>query len=225
MKKFILFLLIAVFSGTTISIFGQETTKSKLLQDELNKKERKLLYRAELVENMKGWRFGGEYSSKKLVLGGALPATKHGIHFNAGYRLSKRWYLGGIIGVDMTTPFDIVRDDYVDDDYNFSIPRKDKIYIPVMADVRYYLKVARISTYLYTNVGTEISNKINFGQMYGLGFDIHTIKSQCVNIKLGFGTSCYESANDDCLWDTKENGVGYGIYDGFAFNFKLGYSF
>ena len=42
MKKFILFLLIAVFSGTTISIFGQETTKSKLLQDELNKKERKL---------------------------------------------------------------------------------------------------------------------------------------------------------------------------------------
>ena len=225
MKRIILFALIAVFSCTTISVFGQETTKSQLLQNELNKKEKKLLYRAELVENMLGWRLGGDYSYKTLILGGSIPATKHGLHFTAGYRLTKRWYFGGIIGIDMTTPFDIVRDEYVDDDYNFEIPRKDKIYIPVMADIRYYLKVARISTYLYTNLGAEISNKINFAQMYGIGFDVHTVKSQSVNVKLGFGTGCFESANDDCLWDTKENGVGYGVHDGFAFSFKLGYSF
>ena len=223
MKKFTLFLATVLLSCTMSTVYGQ-TTKEERVQAILEKKQQKELYKAELEDAMHGFRQGAEYSVRTFGTVGIMGAKKHGLHYLAGYRFTKCWYVGGVVGLDVTTPFTITRSGYVDDMYNYSISRKDKIYIPVMADVRCYMNTSRVSSYVYTNFGAEFSSSTAAIALLGLGFDIHTVKDQCVNIGLGLGMGSWESADGTHMLSDDGN-PNYDKYDGFVFNFKIGYSF
>jgi hypothetical protein len=204
--------------------FGQ-TSKEERVQKILEKNQQKELYRAELEDAMLGFRQGAEYSLRTFGTAGVMGAKKHGFHYLAGYRFTKHWYVGGIVGVDLTTPFTITREGYMDDALNYSIEREDKVYVPVIADVRFYFKPKRVSTYLFTNLGAEFSSSTAAIVLFGLGWDVHTVKDQCVNIGLGVGMGSWETAEGTHMATLDGGNVAYDKYDGFVFNFKLGYSF
>lgn len=231
MKKFI-FCVLCLILGSTIAMNGQdaktekELKKQERVQQILEKKQQNDLYKAEVEAAMHGLRMGAEYSLRTLGTPGVYGAKKHGVNYLVGYRFTKRWYVGGIVGVAMTTPFTITRSGWVEESYNYSITRQDKVYVPVMADVRFYCNVNRVSTYLYTNLGAEFSHTTAGIFLFGLGFDVHTVKSQCVNISLGVGMGSWESADNGGFGGLMiEEDPGYGKYDGFAFNLKVGYAF
>ena len=226
MKKFRLFLLVVLLSCTSAAVFAQSNESGDFAKQALNEHERKIIYRAQLAKDVVGWRMGAEYSLRKMLVSGGKNATKHGVHFVGGYRFNKRWYLGGIAGIDVTTPFTIVEDEYVFADDNYEVDRKDKIYGLIMADARFYMSIKRVSTYLFANYGIEYSKELLQSGLVGLGFDIHTKKSQSVNIGLGLG-SCH-TTNDGIIGEIlneKDHGYGYGPADAFVFNLKLGYTF
>lgn len=224
MKKFYLFLAIMLLSCTVTTAFGQ-TTKEERVQAILDKNQQKELYKAELEDAMHGFRQGVEYSIRNFSTLGVMSAKKHGFHYLAGYRFTKCWYVGGIAGIDITTPFTIKREGYVDESLNYSIERKDKVYVPIMADVRCYLNTNRFSTYLYTNLGAEFSHTTAGIALFGIGGDIHTVKNQCVNISLGIGLGSWESAEGTHMATLDGGDISYEQCDGFVFNFKIGYSF
>lgn len=231
MKRFILTAFCLIIGGS-IAMNAQNTKAEKELKNQervqkvLAKKQKTDLYKAEVEAAMHGFRMGGEYSFRTIGTVGVKSAQKHGIHYFAGYRFTKRWYVGGIVGVDVTTPFTIERSGWLEESYNYSITRQDKVYVPVMADVRFYCNVNRVSTYLYTNLGAEFSHTTAGIFLFGLGFDIHTIKSQCVNLSFGIGMGSWETAEGNGLGGLAlDEDPGYGQYDGFAFNLKLGYAF
>lgn len=222
MKKIITMLLSLVVMGG-VTAFAK-TSKEDVMQKNRQENEKKELYRAELEAAMLGFRQGAEYSLRNLNTVGVIKAKKHGFHYLAGYRFTKHWYVGGVVGIDLTTPTTITRTGYLDESLNYSIERKDKVYVPVMADVRFYFKPRRISTYLFTNLGAEFSSSTAMITTFGLGWDVHTVKDQCVNIGLGVGMGSWETAPGDLLPELDDVSK-YGKYDGFVFNFKLGYSF
>lgn len=231
MKRFAL-LAFCLILGGSIAMNAQEFKDEKSpavdakVQKVLEKKQQKEMYKAELEVAMHGLRMGAEYSFRTMGTVGIKGAKKHGVHYLAGYRFTKRWYVGGIVGIDVTTPFTITRSGFVEDSYNYSISRKDKVYVPVMADVRFYCNVNRVSTYLYTNLGAEFSHSTAGIYLVGLGFDVHTVKAQCLNISLGVGGGSWESAENNGIGGLMvDEDPGYGKWDGFAFNFKIGYSF
>lgn len=222
MKKIITLALCLMVGGTMT--FAQ-TAKEERVQKILEKNQNQELYRAELEDTMLGFRQGAEYSLRTFSTAGVMGAKKHGFHYLAGYRFTKHWYVGGIVGVDLTTPFTITREGYMDDALNYSIERKDKVYVPVIADVRFYFKPKRVSTYLFTNLGAEFSSSTAAIVLFGLGWDVHTVKDQCVNIGLGVGMGSWETAEGTHMATLDGGNVAYDKYDGFVFNFKLGYSF
>lgn len=222
MKKIILITLCLTIGG--VMAFGQ-TSKEEKVQKILEKNQQQELYRAELEDAMHGFRQGAEYSLRTFGTIGVMGAQKHGFHYLAGYRFTKHWYVGGIVGVDLTTPFTIKREGYMDDALNYSIERKDKVYVPVIADVRFYFKPRRVSTYLFTNLGAEFSSSTAAILLLGLGWDVHTVKDQCVNIGLGVGMGSWETAEGTHMATLDGGNVAYDKCDGFVFNFKLGYSF
>ena len=223
MKKFRFFLMVALLCCSSITVFGQNNSKSDFAKKALDAHEQKIVYRAQLAQDVIGWHMGAEYSLRRMSTLGATPATKHGVHFLGGYRFTKRWYLGGIAGVDVTTPFSIVEDEFVMDEYNYEIDRDDKIYGVLMADARFYMSIKKVSTYLFTNIGAEYSKDLQKIFTAGLGFDVHTKKSQCVNIGLGVCLGGWYTTDSEMF----ENGGdhGYGPTEGFVFNLKLGYTF
>ena len=223
MKKITLFLAVLLLSCTMSTVYGQ-TTKEERVQAILDKKQQKELYKAELQDAMHGFRQGAEYSLRTFSTVGIMKAQKHGFHYLAGYRFTKCWYVGGIVGLDITTPFTITRSGYLEDMYNYSINRKDKVYVPVMADVRCYMNTNRVSSYVYTNLGAEFSHSTAAIALLGVGLDIHTVKDQCVNVSLGLGMGSWESAEGTHMLSEGGN-PHYEKYDGFVFNLKLGYSF
>ena len=222
MKKIFTVALCLMIGG--FMAFGQ-TSKEERVQKILEKNQQKELYRAELEDAMLGFRQGAEYSLRTFGTVGVMGAKKHGFHYLAGYRFTKHWYVGGIVGVDLTTPFTITREGYMDDALNYSIEREDKVYVPVIADVRFYFKPNRVSTYLFTNLGAEFSSSTAGIVLFGLGWDVHTVKDQCVNIGLGVGMGSWESAEGTHMANLDGGNVTYEKCDGFVFNFKLGYSF
>ena len=222
MKKIFTVALCLMIGG--FMAFGQ-TSKEERVQKILEKNQQKELYRAELEDAMLGFRQGAEYSLRTFGTAGVMGAKKHGFHYLAGYRFTKHWYVGGIVGVDLTTPFTITREGYMDDALNYSIEREDKVYVPVIADVRFYFKPNRVSTYLFTNLGAEFSSSTAGIVLFGLGWDVHTVKDQCVNIGLGVGMGSWESAEGTHMANLDGGNVTYEKCDGFVFNFKLGYSF
>ena len=222
MKKTILITLCLTIGG--VMAFGQ-TSKEERVQKILEKNQQEELYRAELEDAMHGFRQGAEYSVRTFGSVGVMGAKKHGFHYLAGYRFTKHWYVGGIVGLDLTTPFTITREGYMDDTLNYSIEREDKVYVPVIADVRFYFKPKRVSTYLFTNLGAEFSSSTAAIVLFGLGWDVHTVKDQCVNIGLGVGLGSWETAEGTHMGTLDGGNVAYEQCDGFVFNFKLGYSF
>ncbi len=228
MKKSILIALCLIIGGsvTLNAQDSKEAKKQEKIQKVLEKEQQKNLYKATLEADMQGLRMGGEYSVRTFGTADVIGAKKHGFHYLAGYRFTKRWYVGGIVGLDLTTPFNIVRSGFVEESYNYSISRKDKVYVPVMADVRFYCNVNRVSSYLYTNLGAEFSHSTAGIFLFGLGFDVHTIKDQCVNLSFGIGMGSWESGAGNGFGGMMvEADPYYGKYDGFVFNFKLGYAF
>lgn len=214
MKKIIL-LAICLMFGVSFTTYAQKN---------LEKNQQKETYHAELEDAMLGFRHGVEYSYRHFSTALVMGASKHGLHYKAGYRFTKHWYVGGIVGVDLTTPSTITREGYMDNKNNYSIEREDNIYVPVMADVRFYFKPRRVSTYIFTNLGAEFIGSTALICTAGLGWDIHVVKDQCVNIGLGVGTGGWESAySTHGILDSKD--YGYDKYTGFVLNIKLGYSF
>lgn len=222
MKKTVLITLCLTIGG--VMAFGQ-TSKEERVQKILEKNQQEELYRAELEDAMHGFRQGAEYSVRTFGTVGVMGAKKHGFHYLAGYRFTKHWYVGGIVGLDLTTPFTITREGYMDDALNYSIEREDKVYVPVIADVRFYFEPKRVSTYLFTNLGAEFSSSTAAIVLFGLGWDVHTVKDQCVNIGLGVGLGSWETAEGTHMGTLDGGNVAYEQCDGFVFNFKLGYSF
>ncbi len=226
MKKSRFLLFIAFLCCTSFTAFGQDNTTNDFAQKALDDHQKKIVYRAQLAQDVVGWHMGAEYSLRRMVLAGAQNATKHGVNFLGGYRFTKRWYLGGIAGINATTPFTIVEDGYVHDEYNYEIDREDKIYGLIMADARFYTSVKRVSTYLFANGGIEYSKDLQKIVMVGLGFDVQTKKSQSVNIGFGIGLGGCHSAEEGLFRDIAiSEDAGYGPVEGFALNFKLGYTF
>lgn len=228
MKKFRFLLMATLLCCTSITAFGQNNSKSEFAQQALDAHEQKIVYRAQLAKDVVGWRMGAEYSLRHMLLSGAKDANKHGVNFLGGYRFTKRLYLGGIAGVAATTPFTIVEDQYTDasgnsSSYNYEIDREDKIYGVLMADVRFYTSVKKVSTYLFVNGGVEYSKELQKIVTFGLGFDVHTKKSQSVNIGLGIGMGGCHSADDGEL--RMDDDPGYGPVTGPVLNLKLGYTF
>ena len=223
MKNIKIFVMATLLCCTSITAFGQDNSESNITQAALDAHQQKIVYRAQLAEDVKGWRMGAEYSLRRMFTAGARPATKHGIHFLGGYRFTKRWYVGGIVGIGATTPFTIADNEYQDDRLNYSISRKDKIYGTLMADARFYMSINKVSTYLFTNFGVEYSKELQKALTIGLGLDVHTTKSQCVNIGLGVGFGTWYST-DSVLFRTGEDPNLWST-DGFALNLKLGYTF
>ena len=107
--------------------------------------------------------------------------------------------MGGIAGIDITTPFTMTRNGYIDEIYNFSVQRNDKVYAPIMADVRLYMNVNRASTFLYTNLGAEFSKIVTPIAILGLGVDVHTVKDQSIFLALGIGMGSWCSANKNAI--------------------------
>lgn len=213
--------------GASFTSFAQESTNDDAKRQEylnrvIAKEKREEAFKASLS----GWRFGGEYSARKFNTIGTRPATKRGLHATVGYRFNKHWYVGGITGIDLTFPFEIKRDGYVDDDINYSIERKDKVYIPIIIEPRYYFNYAKFATYLYVNNGVEFSSSTSGIGTFGLGFDWNIKDTKCVNMAFGLGLGGWESADGDFMAGIgeEENG-GYGPTDGFVFSFKIGFSF
>lgn len=226
MKKIILLLAgCMLFSSLALNAEPKDKTAKtddEKVQQVLDKKEKRELYSAEVEAATHGLRMGGEYSLRTMGGNLSVGATKHGLHYLAGYRFTRHWYVGGIVGVDLTTPFSFNQSGVsVLNEEPTTVNRKDKVYFPVIADVRFYFKPARVSTYLYTNLGAEFSHSTAGIFMFGLGFDIRTVDSQCVNLSLGIGSS---------QWETFYRGLGmdevqYGKKGSFSFNLKLGYMF
>ncbi|MBP3496852.1 MAG: hypothetical protein J6K33_03350 [Alistipes sp.] len=225
MKKFRLFLMTALLCCTT-TVFAQNNDANAFAQQALDAHEKKIVYRAQLAKDVVGWRIGAEYSLRRMIAVAGKNATKHGVHFVGGYRFNKRLYLGGIAGIDVTTPFTIVEDGYSNASANYEVDREDKIYGLIMADARLYMNISRVSTYLFANYGIEYSKELTQNILAGLGFDIHTKKSQSVNIGLGVGMgSCHTTDNGIANDFLHEQDHGYGPLDCFVFNLKLGYTF
>lgn len=118
MKKIIAFAL-CLMVGSTMA-FGQ-TSKEDRVQKILEKNQKQEIYRAELEDAMLGFRQGAEYSVRSFSTLGVMGAKKHGFHYLAGYRFTRHWYVGGVVGLDLTTPFTITREGYMDDALNYSI--------------------------------------------------------------------------------------------------------
>lgn len=225
MKNF-RFLLVVALLCTSITAFGQDNSKSDFAQQALDAHEQKIVYRAQLAKDVVGWRMGAEYSLRRMNTFGVKPATKHGVHFLGGYRFTKRWYLGGIAGIDATTPFTLADNGYLEEKYNYEISRDDKIYGVLMADARFYMSIKKVSTYLFTNFGVEYSKDLQKALTIGLGFDVHTTKAQSVNIGLGIGLGGWYSTTDGIIDDLSTDvNHGYGPTEGFVLNLKLGYTF
>lgn len=238
MKRLALLVFFFMLCGS-IMVNAQETNEGKTqkaqekVQAVLEKNQQKEMYKAELEVAMLGLRMGAEFSLRNMASIGVEGAQKFGVRYLAGYRFTKRWYVGGIVGVDVTTPFTITRSNVytttgsgeVVDGYNYSMTRKDKVYVPVMADVRFYCNVNRVSTYLYTNLGAEFSHSTAGIYLFGVGFDVNTVKAQCLNISLGIGAGSWETTDSEWLGDLAANEEGLRLFNGLAFNLKLGYSF
>lgn len=236
MKRFAL-LVFCLILGGSIAMNAQELKDESQavdakVQKVLEKKQQKEMYKAELEVAMHGLRMGAEVSLRNMATIGIEGAQKCGVRYLAGYRFTKRWYVGGIVGVDMTVPFTITRRGVstitsgggVEESYNYSMTRKDKVYVPVMADVRFYCNVNRVSTYLYANLGAEFSHSTAGIYLFGLGFDVNTVKAQCLNISLGIGAGSWESTDSEWWGDLAVN-EGLRLYEGLVFNLKLGYAF
>lgn len=219
MKRFIMLLACCVFVGS-LPVYAQDVNNANGQSDDevmkvMRKNEQKQLYKAELEVAMRGLHMGAEYSYRTMLSIGTTSASKHGIHYLVGYRFTKHWYVGGITGLDITTPLTIVTGySSPNQEEPNSVSRNDKVYIPIIADIRFYFNVNRVSTYLYANLGAEFSHSTSGIYLFGLGFDIHTTKAQCVNLSLGIGSSGYESVAGALYVD----GPGYVKTNGFAFN-------
>lgn len=226
MKKIILLLACCMlFSSLALNAESKEKpakVDGEEVQQILDKKKKRELYSAEVEAATHGLRMGGEYSLRTMGGNLSVGAAKHGLHYLAGYRFTRHWYVGGIVGVDLTTPFSFNQLEVSKiGEEPITVNRKDKVYVPIMADIRFYFKPARVSTYLYTNLGAEFSHLTAGIFMFGLGFDIRTVDSQCVNLSLGVGSS---------QWETFYRGLGsdevqYGKKGSGSFNLKLGYIF
>lgn len=224
MKKVILLMTCCMlFSGLALSAEPKDKntkTDDEKVQQILDKKQKRELYSAEVEAATHGLRMGGEYSLRTMGGHLSIGATKHGLHYLAGYRFTRHWYVGGIVGLDLTTPFSFTSWGTEPT----TVTRKDKVYVPIMADVRFYFKPARVSTYLYTNLGAEFSHTTAGIFMFGLGFDIRTIKSQCVNLSLGIGSSQWETYYKE-FGENGTDAIHYGQKGSFSFNLKVGYMF
>ncbi|MBQ5593143.1 MAG: hypothetical protein IIU76_00990 [Bacteroidales bacterium] len=218
MKKIFTVALCLMIGG--IMAFGQ-TAKAETVKSKQSKEQ----YRTELENAMLGFRHGVEYSFRSFSTVGVKSAVKHGLRYQAGYRFTKHWYVGGIVGVDMTTPFTITREGFSQSSFNYEIDRKDVVYVPVMADARFYFKPRRVSTYLFTNLGAEFSSSTAAILLAGLGWDIHTVKDQCLSVSFAVGTGGWESADNELGGFLGNGDVEYGKESGFVFNIKVGYSF
>lgn len=222
MKQFILLVICCLLYGSFTLNAAEPRNKNQKTDDAavqkvLDKKQKREMYSAEVEAAMLGLRMGGEYSFRVVAAFGAQTSVnKHGFHYFAGYRFNRHWYVGGVAGIDLTTPFTV---SYYDG--SNSISRSDKVYVPVVADVRYYFRPARVSTYLYTNLGAEFSKYVGGIYLFGIGFDIRTKGSQCVNLSLGFGSSQYETYYTESIG----GGLVLGKRGGLAANLKLGYAF
>lgn len=220
--KRIIALALCLIIGSAV-VFGQEV-KDENVKSILEKNEQREVYQAKLEDSMLGFRMGAEYSLRSFNTIGVVGATKHGVHIVAGYRFTKHWYVGGIVGADITTPFVVTNTEegyYNDPNFNYYYDRDDIVYIPVIADIRYYFNVKKVSTYLFANLGAEFSTITATIASLGIGFDIHTTKDQCVNVGLGLGLGSWMSG--ETTYQKKP--LELDPVDGFVFNLKVGYSF
>ncbi len=198
---------------------SSEDPERQAYLDKVIAKEKKY---AALEENLSGWRFGGEYSARRFNTIDVRPAVKRGLHATAGYRFNKHWYVGGLAGVDLTCPFEITRDGYVDDKANYSVTREDKIYVPIMVEPRFYFNYAKTSVYLCVDAGYEISSSSAATATLGLGLDYNIKNSKCVNIAFSLGMGSWDSCEGDFLGASDD--PGYEQQDGFVLGFKIGFS-
>lgn len=220
MKKF--FTVVACIMAGTVLAFGQ-TSKEERVQKILERNHQEELFNAQLEDTMLGFHQGIEYSYRSFGTLEIAGAKKNGVHYLAGYRFSRHWYVGGIVGVDVTTPFKIEMRPIWGGDAKAYAKRKDKIYIPAIADIRFYFAPKRVSTFLFANIGAEFSTSTASVTMFGIGWDILTSKYNCVNIGLGLGMGAWESVGEESM--LPDGTFPFELYDGFAFGLKLGYSF
>lgn len=105
--------------------------------------------------------------------------------------------MGVLAGIDMTTPRSLDVEDSSGEGTTESLERKDKIYVPIMAEVRFYFGEAKFMPYLYYDLGYEFSHISAPFWNFGLGFDWKVAKSKSLLFGFGFGEGKFEFVTRD----------------------------
>ena len=218
------FFITLLFLGG-LTAFAQNGTendaKRQAYLDKVLAKEQKYEVQA---EQLHGWRFGIGYSSRGFLTIGSKSATKRGVHLSAGYRFNKHWYLGAETGIDWTFPTVLsreIKNESSSADWAYSLERHDKTYVPIIFEPRFYFNYAKFASYLYFDLGAEISSLTASVVLGGLGFDWNITNGHCLNFAFGAGMGSWESTASDHLYTEGD----LSKTDGFVFSFKIGYSF
>lgn len=212
-----------IFMIASISAYSQNS--DSLNQVLLDKSQQAAISKMKLIDLQHGWQKGVEYSVRGFGTIGVAGATKYGAHFVIGNRVTEHWYFGAMTGIDITTPLDIKS---IDDPYEeaaaWEISRKDKIYVPIIGEIRFYFGTAKCMPYLYTDLGAEFSHTSSGLWTLGAGLDINTRKIKSLYIATGFGFGGYETTEDDYVY--KSDALkDYGQTGAFTFTFRLGFMF
>lgn len=223
MKNKVLFLILAIIAS--VNVYGQQSNDS-LNQVLLDKSQKAAIAKMKLVELQHGWQKGVEVSTRGFGTIGAFGATKRGVHFVMGNRITEHWYFGGIAGVDITTPWKIdnVGDSQTEKEWEFD--RKDKFYVPIIGEVRFYFGTAKCMPYLYNNIGVEFSHSTSGLWTLGAGLDINTQRFKSLYIALGFGFGGYETTDAAWIQVSKAEALeDYGQTGAFTSTFRIGFMF
>lgn len=222
MKSKVIFTVILMIAS--ISAYSQNS--DSLNQSLLDKSQQAAINKMKLIDLQHGWQKGVEYSVRGFGTIGCAGATKYGAHFVIGNRVTEHWYFGAMTGIDITTPWTI---DNVGDselEKEWEIDRKDKIYVPIIGEIRFYFGTAKCMPYLYTDIGAEFSHTSTGLWTLGAGLDINTRKIKSLYIATGFGFGGYETTDDDWVQASKSEALeDYGQTGAFTFTFRLGFMF
>ena len=147
-------------------------------------------------DGQRGWFKGVELSYREFIYNNTT-VHKTGLRLSLGNRLNRRWYVGALAGIDMTTPRSLDVTDSSEDGSTINLKRKDKIYIPIMAEGRFYFGEAKFMPYLYYDLGYEFSHISAPFWNFGLGFDCKVAKFKSLLFGFGFGEGRFEFVTRD----------------------------
>lgn len=218
MKSYFFTVVLLLFVGTALPIFGQTENEAEI-EAYLQRSKEQMVKKQKLIDAQHGHHFGAAFSTTSLT--SLTGGNKLGIHLFYGNRLSEHWMLGGYVGADYLTPTTV---SFFSSSTNIATTiDRPALSFPVIGEVRLYFGTSRFMPYLFTDIGASISKYTGVVFNTGLGSDINFKGSHTIFLALGLGTNPAPGVSDAL-------GLGYGDQvlekkQMFAINFRLGYYF